>query len=338
MYTGWMLPFPVNRPLTQEEKAAALPRRRQPDIEPDDHLSLVHFNSTYIDWIDRRFFYRGAFPICLGTLIELGFMISIVLLILKIFAYSDIGHVVPGLIGVIGIFLYVSIIWHFILRKEYFTYIWYPIRFNRKTRMVHVFRHNGPGGVLSVPWKEVYFHQGYGWNRKLRDIRGEILDGNRVKDTFALGHPEPESSGTTVEMWEFIRRYMDEGTGAVASSPLDKCIDMSVVPSLKNCYHMLLVYYMPGFPFLIQVFLFPLVLLYTLQRWLIFHTCHKPVFLPEVEDTCQVDPHDPNVWPIPRSISEFSSSERIARLKIKAEKRQQRMARLQQQDNRNLFR
>jgi hypothetical protein len=70
----------------------------------------------------------------------------------------------------------------------------------------------------------------------------------------------------------------------------------------------------------------PFVLIYSLQRWLILHTCRKPVFPPEIEATCNVEPGDPNVWPISRYTGEFANIPgRIERAEAKAEKRHRRM-------------
>jgi hypothetical protein len=216
----------------------------------------------------------------------------------------------------------------FILLKEYFTYTHYPIRFNRKTRMVHVFRHNKPGGVLSVPWDKVYFHIGQGTTRKdFLDIRGELLDGDTVTDTFALGHVN--SRQALLEMWEFIRRYMDEGPEAAAPHPLDRYVQLSVTPSWKNCFLAMRTYYAAGLPWFLQPFVFPFVLLYTLTRWVVFHTCRKPVFPPAIEATCQVDPNDAHGWPIPKSSGEFAAT--IPGMLAHAEAKARRQRQIQRQ-------
>ena len=59
MYSGWTVKWPVNRKLTPQEKADVLPRAKQPDTSPDDHGALTGFNSTYAEFIDRRFRLRG---------------------------------------------------------------------------------------------------------------------------------------------------------------------------------------------------------------------------------------------------------------------------------------
>ncbi|SBV53245.1 hypothetical protein XBLMG947_4057 [Xanthomonas bromi] len=190
------------------------------------------------------------------------------------------------------------------LRHDFFCYLYYPIRFNRKTRKVYVFREKRDGGLLIVPWDDVFFHIGRGTDMKfLRDIRGEILDGTIVKDTFALGHCA-ERDEPVKEMWEFIRRYMEEGPEAVAEHPLDKYVELSVAPTWKNCLISAVGFTNATTPFK-RVLLFPFIGTFTVVRWLVFKSCKQPVFPPEVEAECQVEPNDPNIWPVPKSIGEF---------------------------------
>lgn len=130
-----------------------------------------------------------------------------------------------------------------------------------------------------------------------------------VKDAFALGHTAPKISPHMLhEMWEFIRRYMDEGPGAVASPTLERYVQLSVSPSLANCFLIARTYYAAGLPVVMQVVTFPIVLFFTLMRWLVLFACRKPVFPPEVGPTCAVAPDDPNVWPIPVKSGRFARS------------------------------
>nr|WP_324292661.1 DUF6708 domain-containing protein [Xanthomonas oryzae] len=208
--------------------------------------------------------------------------------------------ILPILTAVSGILLFFNVF----LKLEFFTRIYYPIRFNRKTRKIYVFREKRDGGLLIVPWDEVFFHIGRGTDMKfLRDIRGEILDGDIVKDTFALGHCA-ERDEPVKEMWEFIRRYMEEGPEAVAEHPLDKYVELSVAPTWKNCL-ISAVGFTNATTLFKRVLLFPFIGTFTVVRWLVFKSCKQPVFPPEVEAECQVEPNDPHIWPIPNSIGEF---------------------------------
>ena len=342
MYIGWIEPFRRKGPLTQQERSTMLPRQRQTGVEPAQRMALIRLNSTYLDWIDRRYLFRGNFGFLLATLGVLLF-VSVLIYVnadsLKP-AYTDADGRLVGrwdlgdwaalalLNGFTATLIFFSL--KFCLLKEYFTYTYYPIRFNRKTRMVHVFRHNGPGGVLSVPWDKVFFHVGTSGTPDLIDIRGEVLDGDLVKDTFALGHTVSKSSPhALLEMWEFILRYMDEGPEAAGPHPLDRYVGLSVTPSWKNCFLVTRTYYSAGLPWFVQPLVFPLVLLYTVTRWVVLHTCRKPVFPPEIEVTCKVAPDDPNVWPIPTSSGEFAAT--VPGILERAEERARRQEQMQLQ-------
>ncbi|RBA49126.1 DUF6708 domain-containing protein [Xanthomonas oryzae] len=303
MYTGWIKKFPKEWKLTSNEDANKLSSNGDGDSMPSQRLGLIRINSVYIDWIDRRFLYRGM----LNTSILLAGCLMMILLVF-IFTRLMLGAagsgrfimILPILTAVSGILLFFNVF----LKLEFFTHIYYPIRFNRKTRKIYVFREKRDGGLLIVPWEEVFFHIGRGTDMKfLRDIRGEILDGDIVKDTFALGHCA-ERDEPVKEMWEFIRRYMEEGPEAVSEHPLDKYVELSVAPTWKNCLISAVGFTNATTPFK-RVLLFPFIGTFTVVRWLVFKSCKQPVFPPEVEAECQVEPNDPHIWPIPNSIGEF---------------------------------
>ena len=101
----------------------------------------------------------------------------------------------------------------FIWLKDFFCYTHYPIRFNRKNRMVYVFRHNAPGGVLTIPWDSAYFYIGRSSpaagsaGHYTFDLRCNVLDDQRmVRDTFAVGMDGSTSRGAVLEHWEMVRR------------------------------------------------------------------------------------------------------------------------------------
>ncbi|AKO00703.1 DUF6708 domain-containing protein [Xanthomonas oryzae] len=303
MYTGWIKKFPKEWKLTSNEDANKLSSNGDGDSMPSQRIGLIGINSVYIDWIDRKFLYRGM----LNTSILLAGCLMMIVLVF-IFTRLMLGAAGPGrfimilpiLTAVSGILLFFNVF----LKLEFFTRIYYPIRFNRKTRKIYVFREKRDGGLLIVPWDEVFFHIGRGTDMKfLRDIRGEILDGDIVKDTFALGHCA-ERDEPVKEMWEFIRRYMEEGPEAVAEHPLDKYVELSVAPTWKNCLISAVGFTNATTPFK-RVLLFPFIGTFTVVRWLVFKSCKQPVFPPEVEAECQVEPNDPHIWPIPNSIGEF---------------------------------
>uniref|UniRef100_UPI0018AA6929 DUF6708 domain-containing protein n=1 Tax=Burkholderia pseudomallei TaxID=28450 RepID=UPI0018AA6929 len=231
MYTGWMAPFPINRKLEAWEKEGGLPRIRQNGIGPNQRLGLVRISSDFIEWIDRRFLYRGMLNVSLVFLCVISFFILGGWLAVR-GSVSDGDERMFFMFSVLAPVAMIALLYYKVLSKEFFTCVYYPIRFNRKTRNIHIFRDKRDGGILTVPWDSVFFHIGRGTDMKfLRDIRGEVMEGDIVKDTFALGHCA-ESDRPVLEMWEFIRRYMEEGPEAVAEVPLDKYVELSVAPTL----------------------------------------------------------------------------------------------------------
>jgi hypothetical protein len=107
-------------------------------------------------------------------------------------------------------------------------------------------------------------------------------------------------------MWEFIRRYMDEGPDAVVDSPMAKYVALSVTPTLKNCM-LFAVSYTSATTLFARVLLSPFIALFTATRWVVFRTSKEPVFPDAIEAACQVAADDPHVWPIPESTGQFAA-------------------------------
>ncbi|WP_159095082.1 DUF6708 domain-containing protein [Stenotrophomonas sp. ZAC14A_NAIMI4_1] len=207
-----------------------------------------------------------------------------------------------------------AMMWMLLLRKDLFQYTHYPVRFNRITRKIYFFRHNGPGGVTVVPWGSPYafFHIGRGaQNRELRDLRCHLLDRNQqIQQTFTIGHFW-EHEDDIREPWALICRYMQDGPENCYDDPRDRVITLSSDPTIRNCWLMVILMMGTAFiPFRKNV-MFPVYGALTLCRWLTFKTCRKPVFPPEIEAECQIDPEDPYRLPEPRFMAEFASDPAI---------------------------
>ncbi len=204
--------------------------------------------------------------------------------------------------------------WTLHLRKDLFQYTHYPVRFNRITRKIYFFCHNGPGGVVVVPWGSPYafFHIGRGGqDPSLRDLRCHLLDRHRqVQQTFTIGHFWNHDDDIR-EQWALICRYMKDGPEHCFDDPLDRVITLSPKGTLRNCW--MLVCLMMGttlFP-LRYTLMFPIYGALTLSRWLTFKTCRAPVFPPELEAECAIAPGDPYALPEPRFMAEFASDPAI---------------------------
>ncbi|WP_331710064.1 DUF6708 domain-containing protein, partial [Mangrovibacter phragmitis] len=140
----------------------------------------------------------------------MSFILSVALLVIDFFLIAILHDDYQG--GAYGIILFsvgfivVLLLFGRILLKEWFRYTHYPVRFNRKTRQVHIFQVSGE--IITVPWNKIYFTTN---RQRLNEcIVGHILaeDNDTVLNTFSFGHV-----GTRDELsryWEFIRCYMEE--------------------------------------------------------------------------------------------------------------------------------
>lgn len=295
-YTGLMRKYPVNRAITDAERERQLRQQERLDVEPAYQLSVIRMNSIYLELVDKFFEWKGlvtAVCIAAGLLFiphETG---SISRGIVR--ASGDVGELLAVTIEA-GVFLAFMGFVAFVLLKDAFTYTHYPIRLNRKTRMVHVFRLNGT--VLSVPWEDVFFcvaklPQGF-W-----EIQGHVLDADKatVKETFAFSmiSGSKKESDLLKRYWEFVRRYME---------------DKDLTPIHAHARYVLPIAdrretFVHGWDRSLSMFgalpfpmLLGLLVMYVITypgRWIAMHTSKLPAWPEEIEATCQVEPSDPYI-------------------------------------------
>ncbi|WP_411852526.1 DUF6708 domain-containing protein [Stenotrophomonas sp. LGBM10] len=316
MLTGWYPAFNYARPLEQIEWESELHQSEFGEFYPDDAVGMTTLNSTYLEFIDRTFKTKGMAATAMSAAGSI-FMIA-VLVQVAITSLGTEDDLIGSLIGIavlsvpaLGFPFY---FWNVHLHKDLFQYTHYPVRFNRITRRIYFFRHNGPGGVVVVPWGSPYafFHIGRGGqDPSLRDLRCHLLDRHRqVQQTFTIGHFWNHDDDIR-EQWALICRYMKDGPEQCFDDPLDRVITLSPKGTLRNCW--MLVCLMMGttlFP-LRYTLMFPIYGALTLSRWLTFKTCRAPVFPPELEAECAIAPGDPYALPEPRFMAEFASDPAI---------------------------
>ncbi|WP_143136567.1 DUF6708 domain-containing protein [Burkholderia ubonensis] len=315
MKSGFEYPFKAPKQYSKYERCAdGLVRdlRKLDGIAVDDRASLIRLNSTYLDMIDRWYTIRGGVDTILMAVLAPGIIfLMVVFLFVVIIPYLISGG--GYLIGAFSILSLGALSWiiFFVakpaLGKEFFSFTHFPVRFNRKTRMIHVFRHNGQNGVLSVPWGQVYFHIGQGEvNRDLTDVRGHVMDGDNVIDTFSVGHFFGRDKQPVRQIWKFIVVYMEQGPQAL---PKDMVIGTSTSRSWANCFLWAKSY--------CDIFLpIPLVnwvaaALVTCMRWLVMQSCKEPVWPAEIEATSAIEPNDPHQWAEPKITGEFAKDDKV---------------------------
>jgi hypothetical protein len=320
--TGWVPKFLVRRASSPEERASSLTIKVSNSVVPDEVSSVVRFNSTFIETVDRTFKIKGM--VTTASFIAYH--------IVALVALSFVAKKLWGLNGPLGekilafsVLLVVAgagalYFWRLVLAKDLFQYTYYPVRFNRITRKIHFFRHNGPDGVVTVPWGSPYafFHIGRGTqDPELRDLRCHLLDSNGlIQQTFTVGHFWSHDHEVH-ELWALICRYMQDGPEHCFDDPLDRVITLSPKGTLRNCWMMVCL--MMGttlFP-LRYTLMFPVYAGLTASRWLTFLTCRTPKFPPEIEAECAIAADDSYRLPEPRFMAEFASDPAIYRRALK---------------------
>jgi hypothetical protein len=294
--------YRTNRPLTEQELAYQLRQKQHLNVAPHYQLSVIKMNSTYLESVDRWFGRKGL--ISAVTLISIGMCLTLYAGLLHV-AFTRRPEFLRGnddfvLLTVAALMMSPVLafaVWA--LRKESFAYTHYPIRFNRKTRMVHAFRTDGT--VLSVPWDQVFFSLARvddfydQWN-----VIGSILTQDRrtVVESFTLSIIETSAPDGILMMqshWEFVRRYMEDGPETITGQ-VQFCLPISERrESLTVGMHRLLANNSTSSPLLWPILVTSMFfdLLTVPFRFIAMRTSKIPQWPEEVESTCAIELDDP---------------------------------------------
>ena len=233
----------LNRPLMEEEVASQLKVSVAASEHPNDNFSVFEKNETFLETANAQFHERG--------MLTYGGLFAVPLLAYAAFGILDMmlnvpdavrksGNLVAGLIGFGGLELCVlallmAVLWG--LHTELFTWTRLPIRFNRRTRMVHAYRGAGGNGIISVAWDKAFFFiesrgQGFISRTNTYNIRCHVLDERQyVVQSFSvgksvaslrdeLGQQGAQTVSTLANEFEYIRRYMEEGASMLPEPEL----------------------------------------------------------------------------------------------------------------------
>lgn len=297
--------YKLNRPLTDDERASQLKQKDRLDVPLLSALCVIRMNSIYLESVDRYYAWRGVLTTFMATLFGMfgGAYVAIAYSVFAQFSEYDIANK-QGSLGFLGFtsLLIMPFLWFVgrILLYELFTYTHFPIRLNRKTRKVYVFRPGRPNRpILVANWDKLFFtlsrcNRGLSEARPFLDIRGHVLadDGSTVLDTFAFS-PFSMQADQLQRHWEFLRRYMEDGP-ADSYAAEKHCLPIADRrESFRwsfNRFHL----NFQGANWFWVAFL-PIWLLSIGGRWLAARTCKVPVWPQEIETECEFDPCDPYV-------------------------------------------
>ncbi|MGH8074161.1 MAG: DUF6708 domain-containing protein [Lysobacter sp.] len=210
--------YPVDRPLTDEERSHRYRQNAASKAPPMDFLSVIKVNNRYIELVDRWYPIKG-FNAWLGACIA-GVSALISGGIIWAFFWAPVadqrGALWFILIVLLPICLGMSWGGWWLIRTECGRWTHYPMRLNRKTGQVHVFRQDGT--VLTVPWDELFITLGKARSPitdTTYDLRAHVLDadGKTVRESFSLGYTFPGKAESMDKFWAFLQAYMEAPDG-----------------------------------------------------------------------------------------------------------------------------
>lgn len=295
-YTGLgrFIRYKLNRPLTDEERANQLKLDEQASVEAKDWLSVIKINSTYLELVDRWYPVKGWW-VWMGVMIAIPCAWAVASFGLLIAGRGDVADWLFAAFGVpvFGLFAWAALS---MVHTEAFRQTHYPIRLNRKTRQVYAFRPDGT--VLQAPWDRLFLcavkNDLTMWQSS-QDVRAHLLDedGQTVRDTFTLAYHEFSSRDDLMQLWEYIRRYMEEPDG-VEQCHRTVALCMPVDGRREGlAFGIVRVFAMAANQLFVQMIASPIAALTVTGRWFAMSTSKVPVWPAEVEAACQVDPDDP---------------------------------------------
>jgi hypothetical protein len=234
-FEGWPR-YPANFELAPQHYGTRLDgKRREARIDEDADHTTISINSVFLEAVDKFYPWRGVIalffvPLFLLAVFGCASMLwtglaqpTEALLREPLWLRVGVSLLVGGVMfGGTAFFLA-----KFVLLGEVFAYTHYPVRLNRRNRMVYVFRSHRSGGVLAVKWDDVFWQLApcdktpkFGGMVFEHEIRGHVLDadGKTVRDTFSLGRTS-NACGAKAQ-WEHFRQYMQGGPAQIGPQEL----------------------------------------------------------------------------------------------------------------------
>jgi hypothetical protein len=287
--------FRVNRMLNNYEREHRLDIKKSASDKALYDLSLIKFNSTFTECVDKWYSMRG-FVAMAGAVFSALMIYLICVSLYELFFKGYLENLALLLLGAV-------ILWWSakFLVSDAFTYTHYPIRFNRKTRQVYAFRRDGT--VLKAGWDELYwtiYNTKVGLGGGDLNVMGHLMDkdGITVKESIGLSLVDAGEAGrqNLRQFFEFFRLFMEEGPGAALEAL--KPTPLIMLPPIDRQRESWFFGWerltggMKGLP-LLQLLFQPFLLPISLFRWIVMHTSKIPQWPQWVEDECRIEPEDP---------------------------------------------
>jgi hypothetical protein len=298
-FTTPIYPYEYNRPMTPFEKAGAISQKTPSPCPPWYQLAVIKMNSTFLECTDKWYAEKGtiAGPLLVLNAAFLVMMFFAPIVVLIQFPGLSAGDRVSAtLVALFAVFGCGSVLWigKYFFQKEFFRYTHYPVRFNRKTRKVYLFRSDGT--VMVEDWDKLFFFVGVtGMNHDSQEVLFHRLaeDRETVLDTFALPSHDNKNSPYVFALWEFVRHYMEKGPADLVKNVpfINDVADRK--ETFWGGFHALQAAY--GSYAVLWLIGAPISLWFAVGRWISMRTCKIPVWPDEIEAQCQIEPNDPYI-------------------------------------------
>ena len=285
-----------NPPLEKQQRIPGIGAGRFND-------SVITVNSTFLEIVDSGNRLRGitaAFALA-GTIPALAGLAGGGY---GIFVYGDRFPLGLYIFLIIALLLMTCLglpLINALIRWDMFRKTHYPMRFNRVDRKVYAWSQDM--GVVNMNWDDIHFYQSKASASEERrglgreEVRGYVKDeaGNIVHHLVFFKYEGAKMMRGTLEIWELVRRYMEEPDGHVQAYRVDQRVlalegrREGFYDSLTQATRVL------ADSRIMQVILAPAVTWAGTGRILAKWTCRVPRWPAWVEEACQVAPDDPYV-------------------------------------------
>ncbi|CAB3675432.1 DUF6708 domain-containing protein [Trinickia soli] len=303
--------YRLNRPVTEIEASSRLDVSKPLTEEPKSSGTVFNVTDSFLEVCDGLHREKGWGFLAFVT----GGTLALCLLVVFLWLLTDMPAAIREKgqawviywwvtpLAVVTLCLFALTVR--LLLVDCFNYVRKPIRFNRLNRTIYAFRHNGPGGVLSVPWDNAFLYverkqkTGLGGTAP-RVVRCLVLnDKGLVIDTFSIGKyidlafDESSPAGKKVmgelyQDFEYYRRFMEEGPSSVPPVAEFLTTEVSFRNALKLQFDGASDLMNSGNPVMWLVMVVAVIptFIQAVAYYLSQLTCREPVWPEEVERAC----------------------------------------------------
>jgi hypothetical protein len=292
-YDGLVVRYPINRPLTDEEHQRRVEVGSPTSFVPAAFSAAIAQNEHCMELVDKYYAWKGfASGLLLGPMVAFVWLTATFpgAVATGLARTPDAQKWQGWLVGGIGLVAFSLLVALFVwaVLRESFTLTHFPIRFNRKNRMVYVFRPKRRSDILRVKWDDVFWHIRRNKNKQFGSynwfVAGHVMakDRKTVLETFAFGHvgSSPEE---VYPQWEYVRRFMQEGPDAVPAPEFY----LPITGKREGFWWgaQTLLFNTPT-ALIASMVLLPFTVLGVFARWLCMLTNRVPVWSADIEGEC----------------------------------------------------